>query len=99
MFQKAQLSETAKEVCTTVCMPAFWLQVFHIHDLAFAVHGIRRWGAGCSCHQQERKEGKVVTCQEAGLRLPEALDRVREFLEYCDKNAEGPTADTLGRQV
>ena len=46
----------------------------------FSFSDMRGWLKGCACHEEERKQGKVVQCQWAGCRAPELASRVQTFL-------------------
>ena len=68
-----------------------WKNRFYVvGDICTHIHALRTWGSGCPCHEQQRREGKAISCSNQGKRLPEVVPRLKIFCQECDEAAEAP---------
>ena len=78
MFKNAQDQGTLPNVEAAFEQDLFWDRCRAMRKLSGEANKHRRWGAGCSCHEQELLQGKSVDCNEKGR-------RVREVAKYIDR--------------
>ena len=90
LFKGSQDKVTAGLVNTSVLSKEFQLRCAVAGDIVDACQALRKWGAGCTCHDALRSDGKRVECLMAGRRLPECHDRLEAFYKMCLERRERP---------
>jgi hypothetical protein len=78
MFKNAQDQGTLPNVEAASEQDLFWDRCRAMRKLSGEANKHRRWGAGCSCHEQELLQGKSVDCNGKGRRF-------REVAKYIDR--------------
>ena len=105
LFAKAKDGAVIRAVNAALTSETWWLRLRVVRDGVSLAHACRVWGAGCHCHEAERRQGKQVHCSMAGRRLPEAELRVQEFVRACHDRADRPgegdlcSAAELGKEL
>ena len=67
----------------------FWQRCAFLAAVFEILESLRQWGAGCSCHDDQRRAGRPVSCHLAGRRLEAAWPRVVEAQAALRALAEG----------
>ena len=79
-IDKAEYAAVVFSLVDVASADPFWERCAAVVGVLQPVSHLRTWGAGCLCHEQDRKEGKPVQCQKAGRRMREAWPRVLRSL-------------------
>ena len=97
-FKIAKEKSKALKAYAAFQTDSFFHQTCLMFGITRACHDFRVWGAGCPCHQQERKEGKIVKCDRAGRNLQYLFGRRQEFLDHTESQINnGPGEDDMCR--
>ena len=95
LFKHAQDKVTSQTARSAVHSTSFFDKFRVVYDIVCQVHIVRKWGAGCACHEPERLAGKQIVCCMSGRRLPHAWDRLLVWLGECRDRSRGPKASDL----
>ena len=81
--------EGVAQVLFSVCHDdAFWHRLALLHRFVVPTCTYSSWLRGCSCHESQRRQGRVVHCQWAGCRAHELASRTEAlFAELQDFRA------------
>lgn len=63
-------------------------QTAWVNHFCGTISTMMAWGSGCSCHEEELKAGKAVTCHRKGRRLAEAQGYLQNALNEMLAEAE-----------
>jgi hypothetical protein len=70
----------------------FWQRTNFVVDVFTPIDTLRRWGNGCYCHAEERKEGKQFECTLAGRLLGKAYLQAQGTLHELAELRSGANA-------
>ena len=58
----------------------FWFRTHLLQELMKPLHELQGWVKGCDCHEEERRQGKVVDCDWQGCRAGGLAQRVEDTI-------------------
>jgi hypothetical protein len=94
------LASTAEQATLTVVdkalkSPRFWRRTKAMHDLSKRVDKCRRWGAGCSCHEEELRAGRQVDCKYKGRRLKQCSEYIPQVADEFRRRGQSVSLDDV----
>ena len=90
VFKKAKARKLEIVARDAVTDPVCRRRLAVAFDMSHIVHVIRHWGSGCPCHEEDRKAGRVVSCDQQGKRLPEIPARLSTFFDDNGARRDAP---------
>jgi len=74
--------EDRKEAGDAIRCPRFWRFCQFIYKVTKPTESLRSWCTGCSCHEEQLREGKSVSCWYKSRRILDLSPRLEDAYEF-----------------